>query len=502
MNLDDLRKEIDRIDDKLLQLFQERMGIVKDIAEYKKVHNIPILNSELEKAKLSDIISKTDDELVFYTQILFNTLFDTSKSYQEKLNISQPAALGYSDKKFGLLGAELQHSYSPLIHSHLGDYEYGLYEKQSDQLYGFVHNSDLDGFNVTIPYKKDIMKYCNILTPIAKRTGSVNTVIGRANNLTGDNTDYYGFRYMIERSGINPEGKKVLLLGDGGSAATIKAAIQDMNAGCLVTISRRGQDNYGNISNHYDSDIIINSTPVGMYPDNGKTVIDISSFKKCIALFDLIYNPAQTRLMYEASKLGIKAYNGLSMLAAQAKKAAELFTDSVIDDSVIERVVEKVAKKTGNIVLIGMPGSGKSTVGKALAELTERAFIDTDEVIAATYNKSASDIIKDKGEVFFRDIETKVLEKVTKQSNCVISTGGGVVTQERNRYLLRQNGIVVFLKRDLSLLSTLDRPLSQQNTLEELYKARKNNYLGWSDYQIDCDDTDKAHLKIYEVLGL
>lgn len=149
-----------------------------------------------------------------------------------------------------------------------------------------------------------------------------------------------------------------------------------------------------------------------------------------------------------------------------------------------------------------MPGSGKSTVGKALAELTERAFIDTDEVIAATYNKSASDIIKDKGEVFFRDIETKVLEKVTKQSNCVISTGGGVVTRERNRYLLRQNGIVVFLKRDLSLLCTLDRPLSQQNTLEELYKARKNNYLGWSDYQIDCDDTDKAHLKIYEVLGL
>ncbi len=275
-----------------------------------------------------------------------------------------------------------------------------------------------------------------------------------------------------------------------------------MNAGCLVTVSRSGQENYGNISNHYDSDIIINSTPVGMYPDNGKTVIDISSFKKCIALFDLIYNPAQTRLMYEASKLGIKAYNGLSMLAAQAKKAAELFTESVIDDSVIERVVEKVAKKTGNIVLIGMPGSGKSTVGKALAELTERAFIDTDEVIAATYNKSASDIIKDKGEVFFRDIETKVLEKVTKQSNCVISTGGGVVTRERNRYLLRQNGIVVFLKRDLSLLCTLDRPLSQQNTLEELYKARKNNYLGWSDYQIDCDDTDKAHLKIYEVLGL
>lgn len=190
------------------------------------------------------------------------------------------------------------------------------------------------------------MKYCNILTPIAKRTGSVNTVIGKANNLTGDNTDYYGFRYMIERSGINPEGKKILLLGDGGSAATIKAAIQDMNAGCLVTVSRSGQENYGNISNHYDSDIIINSTPVGMYPDNGKTVIDISSFKKCIALFDLIYNPAQTRLMYEASKLGIKAYNGLSMLAAQAKKAAELFTESVIDDSVIERVVEKVAKKT------------------------------------------------------------------------------------------------------------------------------------------------------------
>jgi len=406
-------------------------------------------------------------------------------------------------KKFGLLGGKLGHSYSPLIHSYLGSYEYKLYEKQPEELYEFVNNSNLDGFNVTIPYKKDMLKYCRILTSIAERTGCVNTVIRKPDNLLmGENTDYYGFMYMIKRSGIEVEGKKVLLLGDGGSAATIKVVIEDLKARTLVTVSRKGPQNYTNISSHYDSDIIINSTPVGMYPNNGETVLDISCFKKCLALFDLIYNPAQTKLVYEASQQGIKAYNGLSMLVAQAKKAAELFTDSIIDDSVIEKIINEVSKKSMNIAIIGMPGSGKSTVGKALAKHTNRSFIDTDEEIARIYHKSTSDILLNEGEAFFRNLETQILESICKKSNCVISTGGGVVTRKENRYLLRQNSIVIYLKRDLSLLSTWNRQLSQQNTLESLYESRKENYIGWSDYQIICDDIDVTYLKISEVLGL
>jgi len=219
-------------------------------------------------------------------------------------------------------------------------------------------------------------------------------------------------------------------------------------------------------------------------------------------LFDLIYNPAQTKLVYEARQQGIKAYNGLSMLVAQAKRAAELFTDSYIDDSVIETIIQEVSKKSMNIVIIGMPGSGKSTVGKSLAKLTDRCFIDTDEEITKTYHKNTADILLDEKEEFFRNIETGILEIVTKKSNCVISTGGGVVTRERNRYLLRQNSIVIFLERDLSLLSTWNRPLSQQHTLESLYNSRIGNYIGWSDYQVKCDDISETHLKIKEVLKL
>lgn len=406
-------------------------------------------------------------------------------------------------KKYGLLGRKLGHSYSPVIHSFLGKYEYALYEREPEQLNEFFSDASVSGFNVTIPYKKDALKYCKIITSIAERTKCVNTVIRKHGNyLLGENTDYYGFMYMIKKSRIDIEGKKVLLLGDGGSAATIKVVIEDLNAKNLVTISRRGPVNYESIHLHYDSDIIINSTPVGMFPNNGEAVIDISKFKNCIALFDLIYNPAQTKLMYDAKQLGIPSYNGLTMLVAQAKKASELFTSSVIDDSVIENIIDKVSKKSMNIVIIGMPGSGKSTVGRALAKLTDRCFIDTDDEVSRTYHKDTAEIIVNEGESFFRDLETQILENVTKKSNCVISTGGGIVTRGRNKYLIQQNSIIVYLKRDISLLSTYNRPLSQINDLKELFESRVDKYEGWSDYQVDCDDISNTHIKIKEMLGL
>lgn len=404
---------------------------------------------------------------------------------------------------FGLLGGKLSHSYSPLIHSYLGDYKYELYEKQPCELEEFLLDTSISGLNVTIPYKKEVLKYCDVLTDVADKTRSINTIVRKADgSLFGDNTDYYGFTYMIKRSGIDLKGRKVLLLGDGGSAATIKMAIQDMKAASLVTISRRSDQNYDNIQNHYDGEIIINSTPVGMYPNNGESVIDIKNFEKCVALYDLIYNPSCTRLMYDALTNNIPAYNGLSMLVAQAKRSAELFTQTTIEDFVIEDIINKVAKKSMNVLLIGMPGSGKSTVGKALAKLTNRCFIDTDDLISKTYNRDPADIILQDGEPTFRDYETKILREATKQSGCVISTGGGVVTRDENKYLLRQNSVVVFLKRDLSLLSIWNRPISQNSDLQQLYNSRVDKYIGWSDYEIECIDMSTTHIKIKEILGL
>jgi shikimate dehydrogenase len=406
-------------------------------------------------------------------------------------------------KKFGLMGEKLSHSFSPKIHSLLGDYEYKLYEMSVESIENFLKHTDTAGLNVTIPYKKEVIKYCNGLSPTAQKLMSVNTLIKHPNGtFFGDNTDYYGFTYMISKSGIGIAGKKVLVLGDGGAAATVKAVVTDQNAREMVVISRKGENNYENISRHYDGEIIINATSVGMYPNNGYSVIDIKNFPQCKCVFDLIYNPAKTKLMLDAEELGIPSFNGLPMLVAQAKKSSELFTGNSIDDHVISKITDEISKRTKNIILIGMPGCGKTTIGASLAKLTGRVFIDIDAEIEKYTEKNIPDIFKNDGEEKFRAIETEMLEKYTKLSGAVIASGGGAVTRERNKYLIRQNSTVIFIERDISLLATKGRPLSYNRDLLALYNSRLKAYNEWSDYVVENMATDDTVRKVKELLAL
>lgn len=394
---------------------------------------------------------------------------------------------GFSDKKFGLLGEHLPHSYSPLIHSLLADYHYELCEVERENLGNWVRNNDLAGYNVTIPYKQEIMKYCDELSETAKKIGAVNTVLKRADGtLFGDNTDYFGFYYMLSKLNLDLKDKKAVVLGSGGASRTVQTVLKEQGAE-VVIISRKGEDNYDNIHRHKDAVLLVNATPVGMYPNCPFAPVDLSVFENLQGVCDLIYNPAKTEILMQAEGMGIKTLNGLSMLVAQAKKAAEIFLSENIENSLIGEITKKISRDTLNIVLIGMPGCGKTTVGKNLSEKLCREFFDSDEEIKRFTDKSPSQIIKEEGEEVFRKIENIEIWKLSKESSKVIATGGGVVTVERNKELLKQNSVVVFIERDLSLLATEDRPLSVN--LTELYKARLPLYKSFADITVDGNDS-------------
>jgi len=387
--------------------------------------------------------------------------------------------------KCGLLGRKLGHSYSPQIHGFFGDYPYTLFEKEPEEIEDFLKNGDFTGINVTIPYKKEIIPYLDELSPVAKKLGAVNTVVRRSDGtLFGHNTDYFGFFTMVKRSGLSVSGKKVLVLGSGGASNTVAAVLEEMGAQ-VVIISRSGENHYGNLDRHKDASLIVNTTPVGMYPNTEIAPVDLSVFPKLEGVLDVIYNPARTFLLQQAEKRCIVAMNGLLMLVAQAKEAAEYFTGQTISDAVIDRIHDTLAAQMQNIVLIGMPGCGKSTIGRALAEKLGRRFADTDETIVELAKKSIPDIFAQDGEAVFREWETKALAQLGKQSGFVIATGGGCVTKERNYPLLHQNGQIFWLQRDLSRLPTDGRPLSQSNKLEAMYQLREPLYKAFSDHVID-----------------
>ena len=403
--------------------------------------------------------------------------------------------------KFGLLGRKLSHSFSPQIHSMLYDEPYNLFELEPENVKDFMEDKKFDAINVTIPYKKDVVPFCDELSDTAKRIGSVNTIVKKEDgSLYGDNTDYYGLCYMIFKSGISVKGKKAIILGSGGASLTAQCVLSDMGASPLVVISRSGDDNYENLyEKHADTEIILNATPVGMYPENGKTLIDIEKMPKLTAVFDMIYNPSKTKLIYDAELRGIATVNGLSMLVAQAKKSAEQFLNCAISDEKIEKTIKILEQQTKNIVLTGMPGCGKSTIGKKLSELLGRPFFDTDTEIEKSTRKNPSDIIKTKGEHCFRELETKVLSEISKKSGCVISTGGGIVTMPENYILLKQNSVVFYLERPLSELAQKDRPLSLEHDVDELYKVRKPLYEKTSDFKVDVCGATETSIKIKEL---
>ena len=396
--------------------------------------------------------------------------------------------------KCGLLGRKLGHSYSPQIHDSLGEYSYDLFEKEPGELADFLKQGDWDGINVTVPYKKDVIPYLDELTPVAARLGAVNTIVRRNGKLIGHNTDYFGFLTMVQNSGITVAGKKVLVLGSGGASNTAVAVLEELGAN-VVVISRQGTNHYGNLHMHKDAALLVNTTPVGMFPQTGISPVSFDSFPVLEGVLDVIYNPARTKLLLDAEKRGLVTMNGLLMLVAQAKEAAEWFTGSAIDDRVIEAIYRKLRHQMENIVLIGMPGCGKSSIGKLLSEKTGGRFVDADAEVLRAAGKSIPEIFSQDGEEAFRNLETEVLSELGKQSGFIIATGGGCVTKERNYPLLHQNGSIFWLKRDIASLPTDGRPLSQTIRLEEMYQIRKPLYEAFADHVIDNDGDPEDTLR-------
>ncbi len=393
-------------------------------------------------------------------------------------------------KIYGLLGGKLSHSYSPQIHNLLGEYEYKLFEREEYEVASFLAEENFEAINVTIPYKNTVMPYLAEISDEAKKIGSVNTITRTEKGLRGDNTDYYGFSYMLQKSGIDVKGEKCLILGSGGASVTALAVLTDLGA-LPIVISRSGENNYNNIDRHKDAAVIVNTTPVGMYPSNGVSPVELSLFPQLRGVVDMIYNPCRTALILQAEDRGIPAISGLSMLVAQAKRANEFFFRRPLPDNITEKVIAGIRKTLENVILIGMPGCGKSTAGQALAERLGLSFADTDAEIEKMTGRTPAQIIREEGEDAFRKIEHEAARELGKRSGTVIATGGGIVTRPENRDPLRQNGTVIYLKRPIEKLAVNGRPLSAQNGVESLFQRRRPLYESWAEHTVLCEDDIK-----------
>ena len=402
----------------------------------------------------------------------------------------------------GLLGAKLGHSFSPQIHAELADYPYDLVELTEAEIEPLLQSGKYDALNVTIPYKKTVMPFLASISAEAARIGAVNTIVRKADGTwQGHNTDYAGFSDLVHSLGVSLAGKKVLVLGSGGASHTAVTVAEDQGARAVVVISRNGEDNYENIDRHADAEILINATPVGMYPKNGETPLCLDALPKLEAVLDMIYNPAKTKLLQDAEAHKIPNANGLLMLVSQARRAAEIFLDTKIADEEVTRITKGIARQMQNIVLIGMPGCGKSTLGKLLAAELERKFVDLDEEIVKRAGRPIPEIFATDGEEAFRALESAVVADICRESGLVIATGGGVVTRERNLPLLSQNGCVVFLDIPPAGLSTEGRPLSQKKSPEVLYAERLPLYRKAADVILPITrDVEENMKKLREAL--
>ena len=388
---------------------------------------------------------------------------------------------------YGLLGRTLSYSYSPRIHKALAGYNYSLFEKEPEELADFLKSGEFDGLNVTIPYKKAVIPYLDQLSPVAKRLGAVNTIVRKPEGtLIGHNTDYFGFSAMVTKSGVQVAGKKALVLGSGGASNTAVAVLEELGVK-VVVISRSGENNYNNLNLHKDAALIVNATPVGMFPNVDDTPISLDGFPVLEAVLDLNYNPSRTKLLLDAESRGLIAENGRLMLVAQAKESAEWFTGTSIPDSKITEVHKELSSQMENIILIGMPGCGKSTVAKLLSQELQKQVIDADEEIIRVAGCSIPEIFAQGGEEAFRKLETQVLRELGKESGKIIATGGGCVTREENYALLHRNGKIFWLTRDLDKLPTDGRQLSQITKIEEMFEVRKPMYQRFADYIVSND---------------
>ncbi|MDL2217279.1 AAA family ATPase [Christensenellaceae bacterium OttesenSCG-928-M15] len=409
-------------------------------------------------------------------------------------------------KCFGLLGETLTHSYSPMIYRQFGIEDYRLFSMQKEKIAGFLKSGKLKGLNVTIPYKKTVLPFCDTLSDIAKRMGNVNTLkFLDDGSVYGHNTDYEGFLLMLRKADIALHGKKIMLLGTGGAASTASFAARDAGAASITCISRKGENNYAHIHRFEDTQVLINCTPVGMHPSCGGTPVSLNSLPALEGVVDLVYNPWRTNLLLEAAARNIPCAGGLTMLVEQARAAASVFLSREIQEEAANSAYSHVLHETLNIVLTGMPGCGKSTTGRALAKRMSRPFFDTDDLILEKTGRTAAQIIETDGEAAMRKIEAAIIEEKTKESGIVLATGGGAILLEENRRAMRRNGRVYWLKRPLEALPIDGRPLSKN--LPALYEARKPFYAMTTDAAIHiktehpADAADAVREEFYAFAG-
>lgn len=407
---------------------------------------------------------------------------------------------------YGLIGEKLGHSFSKIIHEKMG-YSYDLVELKKEEVESFVKSKKYKGFNVTIPYKQVVMPFLDVIDESAKLIGSVNTVINKDGKLIGYNTDIFGMEYAFKQAGIVVENKKVIILGSGGTYATAYALCKKQKAKQIINVSRSGENNYSNLDKHFDAQVIINTTPVGMYPNNYNCLVNLKDFTKLEGVFDAIYNPLKTQLLLQCEeKFTAKSgyCNGLKMLVAQAKYARDIFFGNQADFNIIEKIVSEIESDKQNIVLIGMPASGKSSIGKIVASALNKEFIDTDQKIIEKAGCSIPEIFDKQGEKAFRQIEKQVALEVAITQGKVIATGGGIILDKENIDALKQNGICVFLDRDIELLTGEGRPLSSsKEAIQKLYDSRIHLYNKYADIKVMSNDSvNKVAQDILEKIKL
>lgn len=405
---------------------------------------------------------------------------------------------------YGCIGEHLSHSFSKEIHNALTDYDYKIQEIERDKLHDFFIKKDFKAINVTIPYKQVIIPYLDEISDEAKKINAVNTVVNRNGRLYGYNTDFYGLKALIERKNVTLRNKKVLILGSGGTSNTAVAVAGFMGAAEIVKVSRESKDGYITYEQAYnqcaDFQVIINTTPCGMFPNIGKSAIDINKFTALEAVFDAVYNPLKSKLICDAQEKGIASSGGLYMLVSQAAFAVEKFIDTPVDEEKVETIFRNLYKDKMNIVLVGMPASGKTSVGKELSRKLSKDFVDTDDLIVASQNKPIPQIFSEIGEKGFREIEKNEIFNVSSRNNCIIATGGGAILNRKNTDVLKENGRIYFIDRPLEMLvATADRPLSSnKDALKKRYDERYDIYVKCADVVIDGSGTVEEVVKRIE----
>ena len=405
---------------------------------------------------------------------------------------------------YGCIGERLGHSFSKEIHNALASYEYSLKELKREELPEFFKNKDFKAINVTIPYKQDVIEFLDWISDEAKTINAVNTIVNKNGKLYGYNTDFYGLKALIERENVSLKDKKVAVLGSGGTSNTAFAVANYLEALSVLKVSRNkkyGYITYDELYEKYsDCEIIINTTPCGMFPKTGVSAVDLEKLPKVEAVFDAVYNPLNSKLILDAKAKNITAVGGLYMLVSQAAYAVEKFIEAPVDNNRIEEIFKNLYKQKMNIALIGMPASGKTSVGKVLSEKLNKSFVDSDDEIIKTENKSIPEIFKDSGEAYFRNAEKNVIKEISMLNAQVISTGGGAILNSENIENLKANSRIYFLDRPLDMLiTTSDRPLSSNRVdLEKRYKERYELYKSSADVIIDGGKTVGEVSKIIE----